>query len=74
MDLFNRGKSKAKKKPIIDPPLIQTTTTTNTAIQTSTSSSINPHSPKSPNVHPTEEYFTSGTIYNQFFFSRTLFL
>jgi hypothetical protein len=73
MDLFNRGKSKTKKKPIIDPPLIQTTTSTNSAIQTSTSNTIKPQSPKSPNGHPTEEYFTSGTVYNPFFL-RTLFL
>ena len=48
MDLFNRGKSKAKKKS--DPPIIQTIPTP----QYNTSS----HSPKSP--HPNEDYVQSG--------------
>lgn len=66
MDLFNRGKSKTKKKPIIDPPLIETTTTTNSALQTSTSSTVHPHSPKSPNGYLNEEHFASGTVDQRF--------
>jgi hypothetical protein len=58
MDLFNRGKSKGKKRPIIDPPLIQTTTTTNT-IQTSHTT---PQSPKSPPNQ--DDYFATGTVSN----------
>lgn len=50
MDLFNRGKSKAKKKS--DPPIIQTTP--------SPQHSNTTHSPKSP--HPGDDYFTSGNL------------
>ncbi|KAI7889321.1 diaphanous GTPase-binding domain-containing protein [Mucor mucedo] len=46
MDLFNRGKSKAKKKA--DQPAIQTTI--------STPFTNTPHSPKSPVLHPNDDY------------------
>lgn len=50
MDLFNRGKSKGKKKA--EQPIIQTTITTPfTTI---------PHSPKSPVLHPNDDCFASG--------------
>ncbi|KAI8643934.1 diaphanous GTPase-binding domain-containing protein [Parasitella parasitica] len=57
MDLFNRSKSKGKKRPIIDAPLIQTTTTTNT-LQTSQAAA--PQSPKSP--HQQDDYFAAGRL------------
>lgn len=49
MDLFNRGKSKGKKKnePIVTASITPPFTTT-------------PHSPKSPVLHPTDDYFASG--------------
>lgn len=50
MDLFNRGKSKGKKKT--DQPVIQTTNVT--------SFTNIPHSPKSPVLHPNDDYVTSG--------------
>lgn len=55
MDLFNRGKSKGKKKA--EQPVIQTTTTT--------SFSNIPHSPKSP-VNQNDEYFASGMSIESF--------
>ncbi|KAI9476055.1 MAG: diaphanous GTPase-binding domain-containing protein [Benjaminiella poitrasii] len=49
MDLFTRNKSKAKKKIVIDPPLVKTIS----------NSSTTPQSPRSPHVHPNDDYFTS---------------
>ena len=43
MDLFGRNKAKVKKRPVIDPPMIETATTTNTT-QMLQHSPISPHS------------------------------
>ncbi|KAI8068964.1 diaphanous GTPase-binding domain-containing protein [Thamnidium elegans] len=51
MDLFNRGKSKGKKKNE------QIVTTSITPPFTTT-----PHSPKSPVLHPADDYFASGRL------------
>lgn len=64
MDLFNRGKSKAKKKSG-DLPIVHTTLqqpgigATPSPPQQTYNTNGAPISPKSPTSHPVDEYFTN---------------